>query len=237
MYNFKINKKYLLGYSIYALFVLLLILIFLLFLTNFSLFNKAYVDKSYDSTAIAVGRKMSYDLLYYFNPSFDENIKDRLTERAIEKIKHITPHQIYTPDLMAQFLIDNNWTKNKELSSKISWPITEYVTNKEYLELSEYQRNWHDVKMKFAYRNPDYTYTANLPELGPMEFEITLSYHEPYTNIWNKLASLPLIRQLTGEFGMTGKWYIMDFNYSYDIHQYFDWLKNNYEQTQMSNMQ
>jgi len=62
-----------------------------------------------------------------------------------------------------------------------------------------------------------------------MLFSVGVRYYNPIDNrialkLVRKIANLPLLRNFTGRMGTTGRWVVIDYNYKFNLNDYFDWV-------------
>lgn len=83
------------------------------------------------------------------------------------------------------------------------------------------------VVMTFAYKDY-YDSVVAFPEKGKMFFTVTVRYYQPtgsrlLSKAVRKLANIPIINMFTNESGTMGRWLAVDYNYNYNLRDYYDW--------------
>lgn len=85
--------------------------------------------------------------------------------------------------------------------------------------------------MTFGYKTRDMCKFLEIPNKGEMIFSVAMDYVAPHSGIikeiLRKVFNIPLLRVITKKYGTTGKWYLLDYEYTYNLNDYAEWICNN----------
>jgi len=148
-------------------------------------------------------------------------------ESAKEKIERSTFQQ--APPLLEMYdLVKKKWPDYGKniIFDKIS-PLLE-EQQKEKMKLIALEKMDNFVVMTFAYTD----YLDRVVEIlgkGKMFFTVALRYWCPYDDrlipkLVRKIANLPILCLFIGYMGTKGRWVVIDYNYKYNLNDYFHWL-------------
>jgi hypothetical protein len=189
--------------------------------------DEAYWLKENPQNAIEIGRAYAYYLLN----SYKQGLLKMSVDPAKAKIENSNFRQIAMMDMYDQL-------EKKKMPVDITAPlITEQKD--EDMELIALEKFESFIVMTFAYKSWDKI--VQIPDKGKMLFSVAVRYHNPIDNrlvtkLVRKIANLPLLRNLTGRIGTTGRWVVFDYNYKYNLNDYFDWVLKegeNYDREQL----
>lgn len=195
--------------------ILILIVFLVLGILIYRSPDEAYWLKENPQNAIEIGRTYAYYLL----KSNDKGLLKMSVDPAKAKIENSNFSQIAWIDM-------HNQLEKKKLPIKITAPLlTEHKD--EDMELIALEKLESFIVITFAYKSWDEI--VEIPDKGKMFFSVALRYYNPIddrlvTKLVRKIANLPLLRNLTGRLGTTGRWVVFDYNYKYNLNDYFDWV-------------
>jgi len=178
--------------------------------------DEPYWRKENPINAIRVGRIYAYYLLN----SYKQGLLRMSVNPAKAKIENSEFKEISRVEMDEQL-------EKKQIHISITAPI--YTEQKdEEMILMAFERCASFVAMTFAYKGW-LDEIVEIPEKGKMLFSVAVRYYIPADDrvapkLVRKTANLPLLRNFTGRIGTTGRWVVFDYNYKYNLNDYFDWL-------------
>lgn len=186
--------------------------------------DEAYRLKENPQDAIETGRAYSYYLL--------NNNKEMLL------IMSANPAKAKIENLNVQSRVMYSQLEEKHIHIDIIAPL--FAEQKdEDMELITLENLQSFIVMTFAYKNGDKI--VEIPGKGKMLFSVAVRYYKSIDDrlvpkLVRKIANLPLLHNFTGRIGTTGRWVVFDYNYKYNLNDYFDWVLKegeNYSQKQL----
>ena len=188
--------------------------------------HKAYWLQVNPQDAIKIGRLYAF---YLLNGNKQELLKMSFNQ-AKEKIEKSNIKEFFCDATTFSRL-----EEEKKIPSYILYPL--YPEQKD-MELVALESLESFIVMTFAYKSLDEI--VKIPEKGRMLFSVGVRYYEPTDNrlvpkLIRKIANLPLLRNFTGNIGTTGRWVVFDFNYKYNLNNYFDWTLKEKENISQEN--
>lgn len=166
------------------------------------------------SVAIETGRMYSYHLL---NGNKKGLIKLSI-EPAKTKIESLNSKQISISEMINQL-------KEKQIPIGIGAPFFSDQKDED-MELVAFEKMDNFIVMTFAFKALDEI--VEIPEKGKMLFSIAIRFYKPQDDLLSrklvrKIANLPVINPVAGELGTTGKWVVFNYDYKYNLNDYYDW--------------
>lgn len=189
--------------------------------------DEAYWLKENHQDAIKIGRTYTYYLLN----GYKQGLLKMSIDPAKTKIEKSNFHQIAISEIHDQI-------EKKKIHIEITAPLFAEQRDED-MELIALEKLESFIVMTFAYKSWDKI--VEIPDKGKMLFSIGVRYYNPIDKrivpkLVRKIANLPLLRNFTGRIGTTGRWVVFDYNYKYNLNDYFDWVLKegeNYSQKQL----
>ena len=177
--------------------------------------DEAYWLKGDPQDAIEIGRTYAYYLLN----SHKEGLLKMSVNRAKAKIENSNFPRIGLVDMYEQL-------QKKQLLMDITDPFLVSESDQE-MELITFEKFMSFIVMTFAYKCWDKI--VEVPDKGKMLFSVAVRYYNPIDNrlvpkLIRKIANLPVLRNFTGRMGTTGHWVVLDYNYRYNLNDYYEWV-------------
>jgi|GEM_PF-3001281 len=172
-------------------------------------------EKPYD--AIKIGRTFAYCLLIGY--------KQKLLKIAVgpakTKVENSNFHEIVLGNTLDEL-------QKRKVPIQIISPL---LPDQNDLDLIELKKVEPFIVMIFVYKR-GYE-IIEIPGKGKMLFFVTVRYYRPIDDriipkLIRKIANLPLLRNFTGRMGTTGRWVVYDYNYTYSLSDYLDWILKTY---------
>ena len=179
--------------------------------------DEAYWLRENPQDAIKIGCTYAYYLLN----SYKEGLLEMSIAPARAKIENSNFRQITMVNMHEWWILEK-----KKIHIEITAPL--FTEQKdENMELITLEKLESFIVMTFAYKSWDKI--VEIPNKGKMLFSIAVRYFNPIDNrivpkLVRKIANLPLLRNFTGQLGTTGRWVVFDYNYKYNLNDYFDWV-------------
>ncbi len=167
--------------------------------------------------AIETGRIYAFYLL----KGYKKDLQNISIDPAKTKIENSDFSEITLSDI-------SNLMENKKINIEITSPLLVlYQQEDGDMELVMLEKLESFIAMTFAFKSLDKI--VEVPVKGKMFFSIALRYYQPdddrtIPKLIRKTANLPLLRKLTGRMGTTGRWVVFEYNYTYNLKDYFDWV-------------
>lgn len=190
--------------------------------------DEAYWFKENPQDAIKIGRTYAYYLLN----SYKQGLLKMSIDPAKTKIEKSNFHQIAISEI-------RDLTEKKKIIAEITAPLLAEQGDED-MELIILEKLESFIVMTFAYKS--WEKIVEIPGKGKMLFSVGVRYYNPIDNrialkLVRKIANLPLLRNFTGRMGTTGRWVVIDYNYKYNLNDYFDWVLkegDNYSQKKLN---
>jgi hypothetical protein len=178
--------------------------------------DEAYWLKENSKDAIEIGRTYALFLLN----GYKQGLLEMSIDPAKAKIEKSKFREIAKTDIYYQL-------ENKKINTEIIAPLFQGEESQD-MELIMLEKLESFVVMTYAYTGWDRI--VEIQDKGKMLFSIGVRYFNPIEDnrilpkLFRKLANLPLLRKFTGRLGTKGQWLVFDYNYKYNLSDYFDWV-------------
>lgn len=119
-----------------------------------------------------------------------------------------------------------------------------FIAEPKDMELVALERLESSLVMTFAYMPNFKRSIAEIPGKGKILFAIAAHYFEPYEDnsllkhtykFMRKIANLPVLRYYTGYAKAEGSWALIDFKYTYNMNDYYNWILKEGENYNLTN--
>ena len=185
--------------------------------------------------AIEIGRSYAFGL-------FTNTYQPGMKTRSIEPAKTMLINYDFKQAQSLSSIFEHGEKNKGRLYSLWS-------AEQEEVELVALERSGSFIVMTFGYMPFAEKEIAEIPGKGKILFAIAARYYEPiedrpffrYINrLMRKIANLPILRSLSGYSRAEGSWVVIDYRYTYNRNDYYNWILSegeNYYLTELDKVQ
>ncbi len=198
------------SYTALVLTVGLIVAVLLYFSPDESNWNRDHPEQ-----AISLGRTFAFHLLN----GFKQGLLRLSDEPARTRIASSSFRSLDSREMQRQLA-------GKDIPTRLTTPI--FAQRDDDMELVKFERLESFMVMTFVFK--DFTGSiVEIPGKGMLLYSVAVRYYHPVddrplSKLLRKTSNLPLVRNLAGPLGTTGRWIVFDYHYEHDLANYFEWV-------------